>query len=131
MATRKQQALVFGERLKEAREEAKLSQAQLAKMTGYSHQSGISNLEQRPRSVPRADKIAAIASALGVRQEWLLNAEGEKHPFRHGMPSDRALIVAAAFDGLPEPLKLAVETVCNIKAPEPTPMRRKGDLPVR
>lgn len=65
-----------GERLKEIRIEAKLSQAQLAKLCGLA-QSTIADLERNRNS--GSSKIAVIAKALGVSAIWLSDGKGNKY----------------------------------------------------
>lgn len=62
----------FGERLRHAREHAKLSQPKLAKLVGLS-QSTINGLEMRGQG---SSKVASIARACGVRVLWLEKGEG-------------------------------------------------------
>ncbi len=61
-----------GERIRQAREARKLSGSALADMVGYKNQSAIGNLENRP-GASGGNKIGAIAAALGVTADWLLN----------------------------------------------------------
>lgn len=67
----------FAERLKATREEKdpKLSQKRLAELSGVS-QSTIANIESGRNRGSTA--ILALAEALGVRAEWLLDEEGPK-----------------------------------------------------
>lgn len=117
--------LGFAKRLAEAREDKKMSQAQLAKAVGYKHQSSIGNLEAAMSGLPRADKIGKIASVLGVRADWLMYGRGERTPPPGGV-SDRAMAVAILFDRQPVHIQQAIESLCGI---EPTnhPMRRATD----
>lgn len=61
-----------GERIRQAREARKLSGSALADLVGYKNQSAIGNLENRP-GASGGNKIGAIAAALGVTVDWLLN----------------------------------------------------------
>lgn len=62
----------IGDRIRQAREARGWSAYELAMRVGYAHQSGISNLENRATG-SGGNKIAAIAEALGVPVDWLLN----------------------------------------------------------
>lgn len=85
----------FGERLLEARLEAKLTQAQLAARCGYSGQGAIGNLEKRQTTSAR--HVAALAKALGVNALWLEKNEGPK---RNGSATPaEAIREEAALDG--------------------------------
>lgn len=61
-----------GERIRQAREELGWSAQTLAGKVGYKTQSGISNLENRATG-SGGNKIGAIATALGVPIDWLIN----------------------------------------------------------
>lgn len=64
---------VFRERLKKAREEKKLSQAELAEKAGL-QPSAISHFETGGRS-PSFDNLKRLADALKVSTDWLLGRE--------------------------------------------------------
>ena len=64
---------VFGDRTKQAREAAGLSQAQLADMAGVT-QSAIANLEA-DRSGMSCATLVKVADALEVSADWLLGRE--------------------------------------------------------
>ena len=64
-----------GERLKLARQQAGLSQAQVARMMSM-HRPTISEIEAGRRRVP-AEELAAFASAYGVSVAWLSGAADE------------------------------------------------------
>lgn len=73
-------------RLAWAREQKKLSQAELAKKSGVS-QSTIGNLEAGIRLTARS--ITVIATALGVNPVWLADGKGE--PYREVVQNDRVV----------------------------------------
>lgn len=75
----RQIALVINiaERLKSAREAAKLSQDELAKKAGVT-QGTIANVEGGLRKNPR--ELLAIARAVSVNAEWLKTGKGPRHP---------------------------------------------------
>lgn len=64
----------LGDRLKQARKHAKLSQAALADKTGVTQQT-ISNIEQGIQD--KSTDIVQFAIACGVRPEWLAIGQGE------------------------------------------------------
>jgi len=65
----------FGDRVAAARENAGLSQAELAKRLGIK-QSTLRGWED-DLSEPRANRLATLAGVLGVSMMWLINGEGE------------------------------------------------------
>jgi transcriptional regulator with XRE-family HTH domain len=69
--------LAFGDRLKRAREGAGITQEQLAERVGVD-QVQVSKWE-RNDTMPRADRLAAIADGLGDVQAlyWLLTGDGK------------------------------------------------------
>lgn len=60
----------FGERIKSAREELKMTQTQLAQLLKTS-QTTVAKYEHGEQ-VPRADVLAAISKAIGKSADWLL-----------------------------------------------------------
>lgn len=68
--------VLFSKRLKEAREEAKMSQEDLAKKVGTT-KSMISNYENA-ESNPRMTLLPEIANALKVSLAWLISGEEPK-----------------------------------------------------
>lgn len=76
----------IGERIRQARNELDWSAHELALKVGYKTQSGISNLENSATGTG-GNKIGAIANALGVSLDWLLNGPDYKHvPFLNPVP---------------------------------------------
>lgn len=88
-------ALTFGQRVKKARLAAGLTQAQLAKAVGFSHQSAIGNIEADMREGSRS--IAVLAQVLDVDPLWLETGDGEMTPTLSGA----AKKIAVAFSKLP------------------------------
>lgn len=70
-------------RLKQAREDRRLSQPALAKLAGVS-QGTIGNIESGLRN--GASSLALIAGALKVRYEWLRDGEGEMNLLSQNWP---------------------------------------------
>lgn len=63
----------IGERLRWAREQAGLTQAQIARMLDY-HRPTISQIEAGQRVV-RPDEIARFASLYGVQESWIIHGD--------------------------------------------------------
>lgn len=68
----------FGERLAAAREQAGLTQAQLADKLGTT-QGAVTHWERMPVSL-RPEQLAALADALGVSTDFLLDRPNAKPP---------------------------------------------------
>ena len=66
----------IGERLRWAREQAGLTQTQIARLLNY-HRPTISQIEAGQRVV-RPDEIARFASLYGVEETWIIH--GDKQP---------------------------------------------------
>lgn len=64
----------FGERVKKARQDAGLSQHELAMLAGYPSRSSIGKIESGKRDIAR-NKIAAIAKITGVTTSYLIGGE--------------------------------------------------------
>ena len=62
-----------GERLRWAREQAGLTQSQIARMLNY-HRPTISQIEAGQRVV-RPDEIARFASLYGVQEAWIIHGD--------------------------------------------------------
>jgi transcriptional regulator with XRE-family HTH domain len=67
-------AVAVGERLRWAREQAGLTQAQIARILDY-HRPTISQIEAGQRVV-RPDEIARFASLYGVQETWIIHGDG-------------------------------------------------------
>src|SRR5438128_1523255 len=65
----------IGERLRWAREQAGLTQIQIARMLNY-HRPTISQIEAGQRIV-RPDEIARFASFYGVQETWIIHGDSE------------------------------------------------------
>lgn len=61
---------LLGERIRERRQELKLTQTELAQKTGLG-QSSINRLENGDTPDPRASTLNTLSAALGVTPEWL------------------------------------------------------------
>lgn len=62
---------ILAQRIREAREARGLSQAELAKLAGYTSRASINKIEKGLVDVPRS-RVDAIAKALRVSPAWLL-----------------------------------------------------------
>lgn len=85
----------FGERVKRLRELRGLTQSQLAKLAGFSHQSAIGNIEAGKREGSR--NLASLAAALNVDPYFLETGKGTPSGI-----SDEAIQIARMFDLLPQ-----------------------------
>lgn len=68
--------LIFGLKLRQLRQDKKLLLSDLAKLTGISV-SYLTEIEQG-KKFPKADKIAALATALEVSYDWLISLQMNK-----------------------------------------------------
>ncbi len=66
----------FGDRLKKRRDELRFSQQQLSETSGV-RRATISDLETGRRSTVTTDTAKALARALGVSVDYLINTWGE------------------------------------------------------
>lgn len=71
----------FADRLRIARRSAHLSQAQLAKRLNVAS-SAAAQWESPNGTMPRIDKLPALAAALAVNVEWLITGTGGKRKMR-------------------------------------------------
>jgi transcriptional regulator with XRE-family HTH domain len=93
MANKKERRQQIASRLSLAREQAGLTQEQVAKLLDL-HRPSISEIESGRRKVS-ADEIAKFAEIYGVGSDWLLAKEREQD-FRH----DRVELAARELDKL-------------------------------
>ncbi len=70
-----QDAATFGDRVAAAREQAGMSQKELARRLGV-RSSTVRGWED-DRSEPRANRLSMMAGLLNVSMMWLINGEGE------------------------------------------------------
>jgi len=68
-------AATFGDRLAAARENAKMTQAQMARRLGI--KASTLKAWEQDLSEPRANHLSIMAGVLNVSMMWLLNGEGE------------------------------------------------------
>ncbi len=71
----------IGERVKTAREQCGIHQAELARRLGCSV-NALSMLEKNAITDPRASRIIGIAKALGVSADYLLGLQEDAQPTR-------------------------------------------------
>lgn len=94
-----------GERLRWAREQAGLTQAQIARMLNY-HRPTISQIEAGQRIV-RPDEIARFASLYGVQEAWIIH--GDK-----GIPADQNARVEIAARELSKLSKKDLDSILKV-----------------
>jgi transcriptional regulator with XRE-family HTH domain len=102
----------FGKKIKELRTSAGLTLDQLAQATGSS-KSYIWELENKNPPRPSADKLSAIATALGVTVDYLLGTDDQtleaakdKAFFRH-------------YSSLPEPTRRTIREMAELLSKKP------------
>lgn len=80
----------FGDRLVAAREQANLSQADLARKLGVK-KSTLDGWEQ-DLNEPRANRLQMLSGLLGVSLKWLLTGEGEEVEADHSLSEELAVL---------------------------------------
>lgn len=85
----------FSERLRIARKEQKLTLIQLAERV-HSTQAHLSRLETGDR-LPSGPLVKALAQALGVREEWLLEGEEPIHEDQNALDINEEMRLAEAY----------------------------------
>lgn len=91
--------LEVGKRIKQRREELKLTQDELAELTGYKSRSSINKIERGGNDLPQT-KIVAFARALKTTPSYLLGWEDEPTPHT---PAPNAIF--EKFDNI-QPVKM-------------------------
>lgn len=86
----------FGERLREARRDKHLTQAQVAELVGMAA-SSLGSLEHADH-IPRGDNALRIARALEVRVEWLLSGKGDKRVSRADLTKEAAELLDCVLE---------------------------------
>lgn len=87
---KRDRAEVFRQRLAEAMAERKLTQAELARLTGVDR-STISALLKPGKRLPNAQLVADCARALGISADWLLNLSVRPEPIADLMASSLSI----------------------------------------
>lgn len=95
----------IGERLRWAREQAGLTQTQIARMLNY-HRPTISQIEAGQRVV-RPDEIARFASLYGVQEGWIMHGET-------GIPANQDARVEIAARELAKLRKEDLDTILKV-----------------
>lgn len=85
------------QRIKRLREDKKLSQEALGKAAGVTYQS-VQEWEQADGTAPSRKRLKAVATALGVSEQFLLS--GEQPLVEDQSVTERAMEVARRFDRL-------------------------------
>lgn len=87
--------VLFGKRVKETRLQRKMSQLQLATLSGYTDRSSIAKIETGNMDISRS-KISAIANALNVAPAYLMGWTDNPQPVRNEITTER--LSALGFD---------------------------------
>jgi transcriptional regulator with XRE-family HTH domain len=95
----------IGERIKRRREELNVSQAELARMVGYTSRSTITRIERDGNGISQ-DKIVAIAKALKTTPSYLMGWE----------EADVAMLTAMQEDTMAKFLMLTHEHQLVVKS---------------
>jgi len=95
----------IGERLRWAREQAGLTQAQIAHMLNY-HRPTISQIEAGQRIV-RPDEIARFATLYGVQEKWIIHGD-------NGIPPNQDARVEIAARELAKLRKEDLEAILKV-----------------
>lgn len=90
----------LAKRLKAKREDAHLSQAELAKLAGLKNQSIIAMLETGERKT--SSHVPKIAKALGVEALWLSSGIGPEKVCKTVQLSEQAMKIALAVNEMPQ-----------------------------
>jgi transcriptional regulator with XRE-family HTH domain len=98
-------ATAIGERLRWAREQAGLTQTQIARMLKY-HRPTISQIEAGQRIV-RPDEIARFASLYGVQEAWIIHGDS-------GIAADQNARVEIAARELAKLRKEDLDTILKV-----------------
>ena len=101
-----------GERIRQARINAKLTQEDLAKLVGYTSRSSINKIEKGLVDIPRS-KIIKIADVLGVSPTFLLFGEEEQPPIPDGLTEDERFWVDIYRNVSPEIQDLLIKMVSS------------------
>lgn len=91
----------YWERLKTAREAAKLTQSQLAETCRVS-QPSIAYLENPSKAATGSEFTTRFARALGVSVDWLADEIGDMHPTIYTITDPKIIAVARVMQDLPE-----------------------------
>lgn len=94
-------AMEYWERLKTAREAAKLTQSQLADRCGVS-QPSIAYLENPAKAATGSEFTARFARALNISVDWLADEIGEMRPILYTTADPKIIAVAKVMQELPE-----------------------------
>ena len=90
---------IIGERIVEGLNERKITQADLARMTGIDAPAISSYI--KGRFSPKQDRIYSIAKALNVNEAWLLGITDKKErnfPFPYERPDETVQIISRAVN---------------------------------
>lgn len=102
----------FGKKIKDLRTSAGVTLDQLAQATGSS-KSYIWELENKNPPRPSADKLSAIAKALGVTVDYLLGADDQTLK----AAEDKAFF--RQYSSLPEPTRRTIREMAEILSKKP------------
>ena len=105
---------MFKDRLREARQNRGMTQAELAQKIRAVN-STVAGYESG-RSEPDMKRLAAIITALDVDANWLLADEMDSSSSKRNIPSDESRLIAKRFDNLDEYGKHMLRIVSEAEA---------------
>ncbi|HLU61789.1 MAG TPA: helix-turn-helix domain-containing protein [Gammaproteobacteria bacterium] len=114
--------MTIADRIREAREQAGVSQTELARLLGVTR-SACSQWESPQGTAPRRERLEQLATLLGVSFEWLATGRGsEQAPAEvqvtsPDLPPDQQELLAL-YRRLPPRLRLAVLNLARDLQPE-------------
>lgn len=87
---------ILGDRIRYRRKQMKLTQTELAQLTGYSDKTGISKIENHFVDLPQS-KIVAFANALDTSPQYLMgwtdDPEEKFRPIQTGQVAEQKLLI--------------------------------------
>lgn len=112
----------IADRIREAREQAGVSQTELARLLGVTR-SACSQWESPQGTAPRRERLEQLATLLGVSFEWLATGRGSEQALAEvqvtspDLPPDQQELLAL-YRRLPPRLRLAVLNLARDLQPE-------------
>lgn len=125
------------DRIREAREQAGISQTELSRLLGVTR-SACSQWESAGGTAPRRERLEQLAQLLDVRFEWLATGRGgtdeagRPEPLPQGtpLPPDQQELLGL-YRRLPARIRLAVLNLIRDIQPERSSAARDSDPPPR
>lgn len=103
---------ILGDRIRLRRKELRLTQTQLAELTGYSDKTAISRIESGENDLTRS-KVIIFAQALRTTPSYLMGWVEEPSPKK--IPSPKGKTIQAAYDLADEETQKAVRNLLGME----------------